>query len=35
LARFSLTAMVNAISGIYEVGAAVVATRSGEARTAA
>ena len=35
LARFSLTAMVNAISSIYEVGAAVVATRSGEARTAA
>jgi len=35
LARFSLTAMVNAISAIYEVGAAVVATRSGEARTAA
>jgi len=35
LARFSLTAMVNAIGAIYEVGAAVVATRSGEARTAA
>ena len=35
LARFSLTAMVNAISSIYEVGGAVVATRSGEARTAA
>lgn len=35
LARFSLTAMVNAISAIYEAGAAVVATRSGEARTAA
>jgi glycosyltransferase involved in cell wall biosynthesis len=35
LARFSLTAMVNSISAIYEAGAAVVATRSGEARTAA
>ena len=35
LARFSLTAMVGAISGIYEVGAAVVASRSGQARTAA
>ena len=35
LARFSLTAMVNAITGVYEVGAAVVTTRSGEARTAA
>jgi glycosyltransferase involved in cell wall biosynthesis len=34
LARFSLTAMVNAISAIYEVGAAVT-TRSREARTAA
>ena len=35
LARFSLTAMVSAISGLYEVGAAVVASRSGQARTAA
>jgi glycosyltransferase involved in cell wall biosynthesis len=34
-ARFSLTAMVSAVAGIYEVGAAVVAGRAGEARTAA
>jgi glycosyltransferase involved in cell wall biosynthesis len=35
LARFSLTAMVGSICAIYEVGAAVVASRSGQARTAA
>ena len=33
--RFSLTAMVSAVSAIYEQGAAAVATRAGEARTAA
>jgi glycosyltransferase involved in cell wall biosynthesis len=34
-ARFSLTAMVSAVSSIYELGAEVVAERSREARTAA
>jgi glycosyltransferase involved in cell wall biosynthesis len=34
-ARFGLPAMVEAVSSLYEVGAAVVAKRSGAARTAA
>jgi glycosyltransferase involved in cell wall biosynthesis len=34
-ARFSLTAMVNSISAVYEQGADAVAARSAEARTAA
>lgn len=35
LSRFSLTAMVSAVSAIYEEGAAAVAARASEARTAA